>query len=167
MSRPPVWAPWRIDHILDPDKHTGGCVLCELALAPPDEERLVLHRGTTAYVVMNRYPYTSGHLMVVPAAHGADFIAQPAEVRLECSELAHACVRVLAAVLRPDGFNVGTNLGEAAGAGIPGHLHWHVVPRWRGDNNFMPVLGDVRVIPEHLRATWRKLRPSFAQGVSR
>jgi len=161
VSRPPVWAPWRIDHILDPDKHTGGCVLCELALAPPDEERLVLHRGTTAYVVMNRYPYTSGHAMVAPLAHTADLALLDGGTLNEMMALVQRVMGAIQAVYAPHGFNVGMNLGEAAGAGVVDHLHLHVVPRWRGDSNFMSVSGGVRVLPEDLATTLGRLRAAL------
>jgi ATP adenylyltransferase len=158
----PLWAPWRIEHILDPKKHADGCVLCALGGGPTGEEGLVLHLGARAYIVLNRYPYASGHLMIVPRAHGADFAALDAETASEMQALLQRSVAALTAVMRPHGFNLGMNLGEPAGAGIPGHLHWHVVPRWNGDNSFMPVLADVRVLPEHLLSTWRRLRPAFA-----
>lgn len=157
----PLWAPWRIDFILGRTGRTPGCVLCTLGAGPEDEEGLVLGGTALAYVVLNRYPYSSGHLMVVPRCHGGDFTALAPEVAADCTSLLQQAVAVLKAELRPDGINLGMNLGEAAGAGIPGHVHWHAVPRWNGDTNFMAVLGDITVIPEHLRATWRRLRPAF------
>jgi len=159
VPSPPLWAPWRIDYILGPK--ADGCFLCEAAVGPPSEETLVVHRGESASVLLNRYPYAPGHLLVAPHRHVGDLLELDDAVHQECSGLVRRSVAVLTAAMAPDGFNVGINLGEAAGAGVPGHLHWHVVPRWRSDTNFMPVVGDVRVVPEHLRTTWRKLRTGF------
>lgn len=163
MTSPPLWAPWRIDWILS--EKPGGCFLCEGAARGPGEEQLVLARGPEAIVLLNRYPYSCGHLMVAPREHTGDFQALADEAMVECARWVRLCVRALAEVMAPDGFNVGLNLGEAAGAGVPGHLHWHIVPRWRADTNFMPLLADTRVIPEHLRVTWRRLLPVL-QGLA-
>lgn len=161
MPSPPLWAPWRIDYILG--ARPGGCFLCEAAAGPTSEEALVVHRGERATVLLNRYPYASGHLMVAPHEHVGDLVGLDEGVHLECAALMRRAVAVLSAAMNPDGFNVGINLGEAAGAGVPGHLHWHIVPRWTSDTNFMPMLADVRVVPEHLRTTWRKLRTGFEE----
>jgi len=155
----PLWAPWRIDWILS--RKPEGCFLCEGASAEAGEEQLVLAGGRHAYVLMNRYPYASGHLMVAPRQHTGDLVTLPEEAVVECARWIRVCVRALGEAMAPHGFNVGLNLGVAGGAGVPGHLHWHVVPRWQADTNFMPMLCDTRVIPEHLRATWRKLLPLF------
>ena len=156
MPTPPLWAPWRIDYILG-DK-PAGCVFCSCAAETPSEDNLVLARTQHCFIVLNRHPYTSGHAMVLPRLHLGRLTDLEPPVWHESTELLRLCTEVLARELSPEGFNLGMNLGEAAGAGIPGHLHWHIVPRWSGDTNFMPVVADLAVIPEHLRATWRKLR---------
>jgi ATP adenylyltransferase len=144
----------------------AGCIFCEFPAAPEADDRknLVVHRTRHAFVVLNRFPYTSGHLMVVPRRHGADLDALPPEEWADLQESLRRAAAVLRAAYRPDGLNVGMNLGQAAGAGIVDHLHWHLVPRWRGDNNFMPVLADVRVMVDHLDTTWRKVREGYAAG---
>jgi len=147
------------------DKSPGGCVLCAAPAAGPahHEENLILVERPRAYVLMNRYPYTNGHLMVVPRAH----VPFPSDLSPEDHaalwELVRDAIEALRRALRPEGLNVGINLGKCAGAGIDRHLHVHLVPRWAGDTNFMPVLADVRVMPEHLRETWRRLRPEFVR----
>jgi len=133
-----------------------GCVFCNAA-AGDDEEQLVVHRGDLAFVLLNKFPYTSGHLMVAPYRHGANFGDLADQEALEVHRLATQAIAALGAVYSPQGFNVGWNIGRVAGAGIVDHGHLHVVPRWGGDTNFMPVLADVRVLPEHLIATRSKL----------
>jgi ATP adenylyltransferase len=159
MSTAPLWAPWRIDFILDKTRREPECVLCAHGRAEPGEDGGVLGGGPLAYIVLNRYPYSTGHLMIVPRAHGGSFEALDPATAVEATRLLQIAVEATRQALRPDGFNLGMNLGEVAGAGIPGHVHWHIVPRWSGDTNFMPVLADLHVIPEHLRATWRRLAP--------
>ena len=160
MERP-LWAPWRMEYILS--EKPKGCILCEFPAAPEarDRENLVLHRSAHAFTVMNRYPYNSGHLMVVPRPHVAEMAALPAEVWAELGEELRRAEAVLRAVYRPEGMNVGMNLGVVAGAGIAEHLHWHLVPRWGGDTSFMPVIADLRVVPEALDAAWGRLRAGF------
>ena len=134
-----LFAPWRLEFITG--KRPEGCVFCKLpAEAGRSRENLVLHVGEKAFVVMNRYPYTAGHLLVIPLRHTSDFASLTGEENSEISELLQRSLRVLGEIYRPDGFNLGMNLGAAAGAGIREHLHWHVVPRWYGDTNFLPVL---------------------------
>jgi ATP adenylyltransferase len=141
-----------------------GCIFCDFPAAPEAADRgnLIVHRGAHAFVILNRYPYNSGHLMVVPRRHGADLNALPAAEYADLQEELRRAAAVLQAVYRPEGINVGMNLGRAAGAGIADHLHWHLVPRWVGDNNFMPVLGDIRVMVDHLDTTWEKVRAGYA-----
>lgn len=160
MERP-LWAPWRMEYILS--EKPKGCILCEFPAAPEarDRENLVLHRSAHAFTVMNRYPYNSGHLMVVPHPHVAEMSALPAEVWADLGEELRRAEAVLRAVYRPEGMNVGMNLGVVAGAGIAEHLHWHLVPRWGGDTSFMPVIADLRVVPEALDAAWGRLRAGF------
>jgi ATP adenylyltransferase len=154
-----VWAPWRMTYILS-DK-PGGCIFCEKPRAQDDAQNLILWRGQTAFVMMNRYPYNNGHLMVVPHAHAASLTDMEPLQRAELGELTMCCEQVLRQVMHPDGFNIGLNLGSAAGAGIAEHLHVHVVPRWDGDTNYMTVVGEVRVIPQHLADTYALLLPYF------
>jgi len=156
-----LWAPWRLEYVQSADEQEG-CVFCRAA-AGDDEQELVVHRGERAFVLLNKFPYASGHLMVAPFRHGSAFDdLEEAEV-LEVQRLAVEAIEALRAVFAPEGFNVGWNLGRVAGAGIVDHGHVHVVPRWNGDTNFMPVLADVKVIPEHLLETRRKLADAWPQ----
>jgi ATP adenylyltransferase len=141
-----------------------GCLFCRVLQAPPAEDRanLVLWRPGDAVVLLNRYPYNPGHLMVAPARHDGDLAALSPESSGALFSALQRSLRVLESVLTPGGFNVGANLGRAAGAGIPDHAHLHVVPRWDGDTNFMPVLSEVKVVNEHLDRTWEKLSDAFA-----
>jgi ATP adenylyltransferase len=143
----------------------AGCIFCAFLAAPEasDRQNLVLHRSAHAFTVMNRYPYNSGHLMVVPRPHLAEIGALPAEVWADLGEELRRAEAVLRAVYRPEGMNLGMNLGRAAGAGIEEHLHWHLVPRWGGDTSFMPAIADVRVVPEALSAAWERLRAGFGE----
>jgi ATP adenylyltransferase len=156
-----LWAPWRMEYV-GGSHDQPACLFCATFEPGDDVARLVLWRGPAALVMLNRFPYASGHLMIAPKRHTADPAALSPDEGKEMWRLTGACTRRLAAALAPHGFNVGMNLGRVAGAGVEHHLHVHVVPRWNGDTNFMPVLGDVRVIPEHLAATHAKLHASFA-----
>ena len=138
-------------------KRGGGCVLCDAA-KDPTEEKLVLYRGSGAFIVMNKFPYNNGHLMVAPVRHVRLPNELTDEEALEIHRLISASIEALRIAMNPDGFNIGVNVGRHAGAGME-HLHYHVVPRWAGDTNFMPVLADVKVIPQHLKATYRELKP--------
>ena len=153
-----LWAPWRIEYILNPK--ADHCIFCE-ETERSDKERFVLKRGKHAFIIMNYYPYNNGHLMVAPYAHESDYTRLNEEVRAEMQELISECMSVLKKTMNPDGFNVGMNLGRTAGAGIDDHLHWHVVPRWNGDTNFMPVMNHTRVMVEALEETWQKLKEAF------
>jgi ATP adenylyltransferase len=150
-----LWAPWRMEYIGGPAR--SGCPLCT-ALA---EDRLIVHRGELAFVIMNLYPYNNGHVMVAPIEHTDDLLGLADAVVLEMAELTRRVLRALDATEHPDGYNVGLNLGRAAGAGIQDHLHQHVVPRWNGDTNFMPVLAGSKVIGEALDQTLGKLKGVF------
>jgi ATP adenylyltransferase len=158
----PLWAPWRMEFIRA--EKPKGCIFCEFPAAPPSEDRrnLLVHRSAHAFTCLNRYPYNSGHLMVIPRAHVSDLGALSAEAHLDLQEELRRAVAVVKKVYAPEGMNVGMNLGKAAGAGIADHLHWHVVPRWVGDNNFMPVLADQRVVVEALDEAWTRLSAGFA-----
>lgn len=158
-----LWAPWRMSYISGESGVPGnGCVFCLPAASEEDLSRLVLCRGETAFVILNKYPYTNGHLMVAPYRHTSDLRDLSAAQVLEMHRLLVLGQEVLRDVAAPQGFNVGMNLGRIAGAGIEDHLHLHLVPRWSGDTNFMPVFADVRVIPQHLEETYGKLREGFA-----
>ncbi len=158
MKRP-LWAPWRIEYIRN--EKQDDCFLCRMFAEKTDRKNFLLFRGKTCAVLMNRYPYSSGHLMIAPYRHiaGIDGLT-PAE-NLETAALTARAVTVLREVMVPQGFNIGINLGEAAGAGLKDHLHQHIVPRWIGDTNFMPVLGGPRVMPEALEATYALLFEPF------
>jgi ATP adenylyltransferase len=154
-----LWAPWRMTYIAGPK--APGCLFCSAGQTADPRQSLVLVQQP-AVVMLNRYPYTSGHLMVAPRRHAADLGALPADEFHSLMQVLQRATGVLAAAFRPDGMNVGMNLGSAAGAGVADHLHWHLVPRWTGDTNFMPMLAEVRVMPEHLDATYERLLPLFA-----
>jgi ATP adenylyltransferase len=150
-----LWAPWRLEYIKHADEQPG-CVFCDAATGD-DEERLVVHRGELAFVLLNKFPYSSGHLMVAPYRHVGELAGLTDEEALEVHRLAVEGVTALGEVYGPEGHNLGWNLGRVAGAGVIDHIHLHVVPRWAGDTNFMPVLADVKVLPEHLLETRRRL----------
>jgi len=154
-----LWAPWRMTYIVNDKEH--GCVFCNKLQERDDRANLVLHRGPHSIVLLNKYPYTNGHLMVAPSRHVRNL--EDLSMR-ECNALMQhlqRSVELVKMVLSPDGVNIGANLGKAAGAGVEDHLHFHVVPRWEGDTNCMPVLADVRVIPEHLEVTYDRLHTFF------
>jgi ATP adenylyltransferase len=154
-----LWAPWRIEYILAP--RDGSCFLCDMFAAADDRKNLILHRGPTCAVVMNRYPYTGGHLMVCPYRHFEEFAELTRQERIEIMDLTERCLSILTRVMKPAGFNIGYNLGYAAGAGLKDHLHQHIVPRWVGDTNLMPVIGGVTVVPQALDELYAKLKPEF------
>lgn len=145
-----------------------GCFLCQAAQADPsrDAEHYVVARGPQSFAMMNRYPYNSGHLMVVPYSHVAGLDELTPEVANDLMALTQRALRALRVAFSPDGFNVGINLGRVAGAGAADHVHQHVVPRWAGDTNFMPVLADVKVLPEHMKRSYDKIRAAFDQSAS-
>lgn len=157
----PLWAPWRIEFIRSPKPDT--CIFCDFPAAPEacDRANLVVHRSTHAFTCMNRYPYNSGHVMVIPRAHVSDLAALPPEAFADLQSELQRAVEAVKRAYRPDGMNVGMNLGRAAGAGIEEHLHWHIVPRWIGDNSFMPILADQRVVVEALDEAWPRLHAAF------
>jgi ATP adenylyltransferase len=154
-----IWSPWRIDYIRG--AKPADCVFCAAPCAQSLEDTLVLFRGQYSYVMMNRYPYTNGHLMVIPYSHVAELTEVPPEVQIEMLQEINMAVQALREVMNPQGFNVGLNLGASAGAGIRDHLHFHVVPRWVGDTNFMAVIGETNVIVEALESSYLQLKPVF------
>ncbi len=157
-----LWTPWRYQYVTSGDK-PGGCVFCAAAASEDDRANLVVHRGGEAFVILNRFPYTSGHLMIVPYQHVATLGELSEAALLETARLARAVEGLLREVYHPDGMNLGMNLGKSAGAGIAAHLHLHALPRWSGDTNFMTVVGETRVLPEALDITWQRLRAAFQQ----
>jgi ATP adenylyltransferase len=157
-----LFAPWRYEYLVS-DKKTE-CIFCEAAASPSDERSLVVFRGKRVFVLLNRYPYTNGHVMVAPLAHEAWFSQSSAETLSELIATVARAEAILVAEYRTDGLNVGVNFGSAAGAGVANHYHVHAVPRWAGDPNFMTVAGGVRVVPEELTATHRRLSALFAGG---
>ncbi len=151
-----IWAPWRIQYILEAEK--GGCILCEKPREDKDEPNLIVYRGKNNFIILNAFPYNPGHLMVAPYRHvGRLDDLTDAESR-EHFDTVRLSVRLLTEVLKPAGFNIGMNLGKVAGAGIEDHLHIHIVPRWQGDTNFMPVVSNTRVLPQALAATYSNLK---------
>ena len=146
-----LWAPWRMEYIDSArDEEEGGCLFCEKPKEGDDEKALILARSERSFAMLNKYPYNSGHLMVAPFRHVRELEEMEGEEALDMQKLLGRSIRALKEAMKPDGFNLGMNLGTVAGAGIPDHLHWHVVPRWNGDTNFMPIVGDTKVLPESL-----------------
>jgi len=157
-----LWAPWRMEYILSSQKG-GPCIFCPGDDRTKDESRLILHTGDSTMVMMNRFPYINGHILVAPVRHVSGLESLSHVERLDLLNKVANAVEMLERVLTPEGFNVGMNLGKVAGAGVEEHLHFHIVPRWNGDHNYMTVLGEVRVIPEHIEETYRRLLPYFKE----
>jgi ATP adenylyltransferase len=156
-----LWSPWRMIYI-EKKKTEEECVFCSALERPDGPENLIVYRGQRAFVILNRYPYTSGHMMVVPYDHQPSLEDLSAEVRAEMMEFATQGMEVLRSIYQPQGFNLGINIGEAAGAGITDHVHLHIVPRWAGDTNFMSSLAQTRVLPETLEETYRRIKAVYA-----
>ena len=154
-----IWAPWRIQYIRM--EKPEGCIFCKEAGQNNDALTYILYRGEKNFVILNKYPYNPGHLMVTPFRHVADLEALTAEERNEHFAIVSRSISILRKVFNPEGFNIGMNMGKVAGAGIVDHLHTHIAPRWNGDTNYMTVLADVRVIPEALAETYQKLKVEF------
>jgi ATP adenylyltransferase len=154
-----IWSPWRYKYISTAESEPG-CVFCRV-LEGPDENNYILHRAQLNFVILNLFPYTSGHLMIVPYEHTASLAEVSEQVTTEMMGLAKQAERALESEYHPDGFNIGMNLGRSAGAGVAEHLHLHVVPRWTGDANFVSIVGETRVLPEELQTTYQKLKKHF------
>jgi len=156
-----LWAPWRMAYIEQARDNKGGCILCDKPGDKQDEANLILFRGNFNFIIMNAFPYNGGHLMVAPLAHVARLSLLETAVRHEHFDLVSHCADILKEALSPAGFNIGLNLGRIAGAGVDQHLHTHIVPRWEGDTNFMPVLTDTRVVNQAIADTYKCLKPFF------
>ena len=157
-----LWSPWRMEYMSTAGK-SDGCIFCNHLAENDDEAAHIVYRGDTCFVILNAFPYNTGHVMVAPLRHAADVTDLSAEERAELFDVTCRSIEVIRKAMEPEGFNTGMNLGTAGGAGVPGHLHMHVVPRWGGDTNFMSVIGDTKVLPEMLADTAAKLRPGFTQ----
>lgn len=165
MSEQLIWAPWRLKYVKDADKdNEERCVFCAKPALGDDETALIVHRAEHSFVILNLYPYTNGHLMVAPYEHIARIQEIPERTTTEMLALARRSMDRLEEIYRPQGFNVGFNQGRAAGAGVEHHIHMHVVPRWGGDTNFMPVIADSRVMPQSLEDSYRVLRGAFEEA---
>jgi len=156
-----LWTPWRYSYITAPEVK-DKCVFCTAAAGSDDRASLIVHRARRNFIILNRYPYTNGHVMIVPFEHEASMVAVAEETLMEMMVLARQTESHLRSIYHPDGMNVGMNLGKSAGAGIGAHIHLHMLPRWTGDTNFMTVTGETRVLPEDLAVTWEKLRAAYA-----
>lgn len=177
MADDPIWAPWRLGYIVGNKELPSlddsgsellagaepGCFLCQAAVATDQQGRHVVHRGEHAVTVLNLYPYNNGHMLVAPKQHVARLDQIGEAVHRELSQTMTRMVALLEETIHPEGFNIGLNLGQVAGAGVPGHLHWHIVPRWSGDTNFMPVVGNTNIIPQSLDALWSLLTENLAR----
>jgi ATP adenylyltransferase len=158
-----LWTPWRYQYLIG-TAIPGECFFCAAAAAKTDEEHFVVHRARWNFVILNRYPYTSGHVMIAPYEHVGTLDSLAEDAAAEMMLLARRTERHLRAVYRPEGLNLGLNIGKCAGAGVVGHVHLHALPRWTGDSNFMTTIGETRVLPEDLPTTWRKLADAFRAG---
>ena len=164
-----LFSPWRSQYIQsfkDESEEGKRCVFCKALENNEDRASLIVFRGHTAFVLMNLYPYNSGHLLIVPNRHTSDFQSLSAEETMECQQLLQASERALAGLIKPHGYNLGMNLGRSAGAGIEDHLHWHIVPRWNGDTNFLPILADTKLVSEDMALLWERLHTSFPAFVA-
>jgi ATP adenylyltransferase len=157
-----LWTPWRMEYIKSAGaENQEGCIFCDLPAKGDDEAVFILARADRAFAILNAYPYNPGHLMVAPFRHVGELEELDETELLDSNHLLQRSIRALREAMEPQGYNLGMNLGRIAGAGLPDHLHWHVVPRWGGDTNFMPVLGETKVLPELLSETYAKLRPGL------
>lgn len=161
-----IWAPWRLTYIEQAPKEEGGsgCIFVDLPQQDDDRKNLILFRGSHAFVMLNAYPYTNGHLMVAPYRHTANIRELTDPELLQINQLIVKCIEWITAAYRPEGFNIGANLGKVAGAGIPDHIHWHIVPRWAGDTNFMTTVAEARVLPQSLDESWLRLREAIEES---
>jgi ATP adenylyltransferase len=160
-----LWAPWRMEYIDSArDEEEVGCLFCEKPKEGDDEKALILARSEKSFAILNKYPYNSGHLMVAPFRHVGELEGLEDDESLDLQKLLQRSIKAVKEAMKPDGFNLGMNLGRVAGAGVPDHLHWHLVPRWSGDTNFMPVIADAKVLPDSLANAEAKLRRHMSRG---
>jgi len=157
-----LWTPWRYNYIKNAEK-TSGCIFCEVVNAGDDEKVRIVFRGKHCYLILNTFPYTSGHVMVVPYAHVDELQKLPGDAAQEMMALSQRTEGVLRDIYRPDGVNLGMNIGKAAGAGVAGHIHMHILPRWVADANFVSVVGETRILPEELGVTWKRMKERFGR----
>jgi len=160
-----LWAPWRMKYIESPKRDT--CIFCVGENEEKDRENLILYRGSKSFIIMNRYPYNTGHVMIAPYKHIGDLTLLTDEELLDLMRNVNLSIKILKEALKPEGFNIGINIGKVAGAGIEDHVHIHVVPRWLGDTNFMPVISQIKVMPELLETTYNKLREALSRLIDR
>ncbi len=163
MKNKNLWTPWRMEHVLGHTEKITGCLFEPPGASQADPELLLLHRGRQTVVLLNRFPYANGHLLVAPRRHIADICELSSAENTALMSMLKRCCVILRNHLQPHGFNIGLNLGVVAGAGIADHLHFHIVPRWQGDHNFMTVTSDIRTIPQHISQTFEQLAPDFAR----
>lgn len=156
-----LWAPWRMKYILEAQDSDAGCIFCDKPKEKNDAKNLIVYRSDFCFVILNKYPYNNGHLMIVPYIHESDFTKLSTEIALDMHHVIQRSVVALQNTVQPHGLNIGINLGRTAGAGIDDHLHYHIVPRWNGDTNFMPVISGTKVVSEGLRQTWKKLQCAY------
>ena len=156
-----LWAPWRMEFIERPKVQNEGCIFCDLPASGEDQKYHILYRGRLGFIMLNGFPYNNGHLMIAAYRHAAALADLEGPERAELMELTDLGCRIVDRAYRPEGYNIGMNLGRVAGAGIPGHLHVHIVPRWNGDTNFMPVIGETRVLPEALDRSFERLKAAL------
>lgn len=152
-----MWAPWRLEYIKNADKNNEGCIFCDKPMQENDQENLIVYRDKFCFIILNKYPYNNGHVMVVPYEHKSDILELSDEVLFNTQKVIQKAIKALRSAIEPHGFNIGVNMGRPAGAGIEDHIHYHIVPRWNGDTNYMPVLTDTKVVSEALDQTWIKL----------
>ena len=156
-----LWAPWRMEYILDSKESGDECIFCDLPDQKNDEQNFIVFRSKLSFVMLNKFPYNNGHIMVIPYKHESDFTALDQDILADMQQLIQKSLIALKNCMEPHGYNVGLNLGRTAGAGIDAHLHYHIVPRWSGDTNFMPIISDTKVISESLDKSWQKLIREF------
>ncbi|MCS7138427.1 MAG: HIT domain-containing protein [Candidatus Caldarchaeum sp.] len=158
-----LWAPWRMAYIKEAKKEEAGCIFCAAANEQSDKKTYIVYRGKASFIIMNLYPYNNGHVMVTPHRHVGSVEELNEEEMFEIMKLIKLAVKAITKAMKPEGFNIGANIGRSAGAGIEDHIHFHIVPRWRGDTNFMTIVSDTRVLPETIEQTYRKLVDSIAE----
>ena len=156
-----LWAPWRMEYILDSKESGDECIFCDLPDQKNDEQNFIVFRSKLSFVMLNKFPYNNGHIMVIPYKHESDYTALDQDILADMQQLIQKSLIALKNCMEPHGYNVGLNLGRTAGAGIDAHLHYHIVPRWSGDTNFMPIISDTKVISESLDKSWQKLIREF------